>query len=79
MSAKAGVAQASHKAKRVRPDTSWLEMAKCVGEDPQMFFDPKRYGEALNVCRGCFVKMACRQYGRGDPGVWGGQVNEEKS
>ena len=79
MSAKAGVPQASHKPKRVRSDTSWIEHAKFEREDSRMFFDPKRYGEALNVCRGCFVKMACRQYGRGSEGVWGGRVNQGKS
>lgn len=79
MSARPGVAQARHYKPRPRTDLSWQEHANCVDSDPRIFFDPTSYAQAQLVCVGCPVKMACRQYGRGQPGVWGGQINEDKS
>lgn len=72
MVAKPGVAQF-----RPRPtiDSRWMEHAACVDENPEIFFDPDRYGEALQVCRGCPVREPCRELGKGNgEGVWGGYV-----
>ncbi|SBS73881.1 WhiB-family transcriptional regulator (fragment) [uncultured Mycobacterium sp.] len=78
MSAKPGVAQARHKKLPSRTNVSWQQYAHCVDSDPRIFFDPTCYAQALLVCRECPVKPQCRAYSRGAPGVWGGQVNEEK-
>ena len=79
MSARPGIAQASHKRQRPRHTLSWQEHANCADSDPRMFFTPARYAEAVAVCRGCIVMMACRQYGKSSEGVWGGQINAAKS
>ena len=80
MSARPGIAQASHKRQRPRHNLSWQEHANCADSDPRMFFTPARYAEAVAVCRGCIVMMACRQYGlRQAAGVWGARVVEAKS
>lgn len=78
VSARPGVAQARHHKPRPRTDLSWQELANCKDADPRAFFDSTRYAEAQLVCIGCPVKIPCRQYGRKQPGVWGGVVNEEK-
>lgn len=72
MVAKPGVAQF-----RPRPHAyvGWMEHAACVDENPEIFFDPDRYGEALQVCRRCPVRAQCRELGKGQgEGVWGGYV-----
>lgn len=79
MSAKPGVAQFTTKNRPPRRDTSWLNHAECVGVDPELFFDPARYDQALQVCAGCPVKQQCREYGKGmGGGVWGGKVHAHK-
>lgn len=75
MAAKPGVPQASHRPGRVRPNLSWQEHAACVDSNPEIFFDPDRYEEALQVCRRCPVRVQCRELGKGQgEGVWGGYV-----
>lgn len=73
--AKRGVAQRSHKANPCT-NLSWQEHANCTEvADPDMFFDPGRYSQALTVCAGCPVKAQCREYGKSmGGGVWGGEV-----
>lgn len=60
---------------------SWQKDARCVDAyDPEIFFDPHRYGEALAFCKECPVVLACRAFGKGQgPGVWGGRVQYEQS
>lgn len=55
---------------------SWQERAACAGaEDPEVFFDPTKYAQALLICASCPVKAQCRELGKGmGPGVWGGRV-----
>ena len=71
MSARKGVAQASHKP-ALKMDVNWQQYAACADSNPDIFFDPERYAEALLVCRGCPVKAQCRELGKGQEGVWGG-------
>lgn len=66
-----GVAQLRFAA---RTDTTWLARANCVDANPNIFFDPERYGDALAVCAPCPVKEACRKSRGGADGVWGGHV-----
>jgi hypothetical protein len=56
-----------------------MSKAACIGEDPELFFNPSTYTEAQLICRRCPVIDACLRYndsldhydGR-DFGVWGG-------
>ena len=74
MSARKGIAQASHKP-QPKMDWNWQQHAACTDSNPDIFFDPERYGEALLVCRECPVKPQCRELGKGQgEGVWGGRV-----
>lgn len=72
MVAKPGVPQF-----RSRPaiDTRWQDHAACIDSNPEIFFDPERFGQALQVCRPCPVREQCRELGKGQgEGVWGGYV-----
>lgn len=74
MTAYPGVAQI-----RPRPhvDSRWQEHAVCTDVNPNIFFDPNRYDDALAVCKGCPVKKPCAQLGRGQAdGVWGGKIHQ---
>jgi Transcription factor WhiB len=53
----------------------WMRYAACANSpDPEIFFDSKRYRQAVQVCRTCPVMEQCRQARRGAAGVWGGRV-----
>jgi hypothetical protein len=76
VSARRGVAQAKHLAKRVASDMGWQGLAACAGHDPELFFDPERYAAALAVCRHCPVQGPCRELGRTQRyGVWAGRIH----
>src|SRR3954462_5682308 len=65
----------------------WLPDARCIGEDPQLFFPIGTSAEAVShvagaksVCRPCSVRAACLEWSLGtfqDEGVWGGYDEEE--
>lgn len=75
-----GAVQKSHKKPLSRQNLDWQERAVCVEKDPEMFFDPARYDEALTVCAGCPVRAQCREFGKGlGPGVWGGRVQHGRA
>lgn len=78
MSAKPGVAQASHKRKHVASDPFWRERANCRASNSDAFFDPTRYAEAQLICLGCPVKAECLAERHGASGVWGGRVFLQK-
>ena len=64
-------------------DTSWQEMANCLGVDPDLFF-PERGAstrEAKEVCRGCVVREDCLEYALANGekfGIWGGMSERER-
>jgi hypothetical protein len=63
---------------RPRYDTHWQEHAACVDANPNIFFDPDRYNEALAVCATCPVQAPCRELGRGQAdGVWGNRIHQK--
>lgn len=37
----------------------WRAEAACIGEDPELFFDPRRLDSARRVCAGCPVRTEC--------------------
>lgn len=68
-----------------RRNDSWLADARCVGEDPEVFFPALNEAEdnaaALRVCRGCPVTEQCLAAAfqqRCDDGVWGGTTAKER-
>lgn len=64
-------------------DTSWQDLANCLGVDPDLFF-PERGAstrEAKEVCRGCVVQGDCLEYAlrNGEKfGIWGGMSERER-
>ena len=64
-------------------DTSWQDLANCLGVDPDLFF-PERGAstrEAKEVCRGCVVREDCLEYAlrNGEKfGIWGGMSERER-
>jgi hypothetical protein len=75
-----GVPQMRPMRPRPRIDTRWQEHAACVDANPNIFFDPDRYTEALAVCARCPVqaRLPCRELGRGQAdGVWGGRIHQK--
>lgn len=74
MSARPGVAQASHKPPPRRPVLDWQERAVCRDTDPDMFHDRDRSYEAVTVCRSCTVREPCRKLRNSAEGVWGGRA-----
>ena len=66
----------------------WLPEARCIGEDPELFFPIGTSEDALSqvakaktVCRGCSVRADCREYAISDRdihGIWGGTSDEER-
>jgi WhiB family redox-sensing transcriptional regulator len=69
-------------------DTWWVPLARCVGEDPDLFFangsSPVAMDQierAKRVCNGCTVKDACLEWALvtcQDAGVWGGLDEEQR-
>jgi WhiB family redox-sensing transcriptional regulator len=66
----------------------WVERARCVGVDPDLFFPIGSTGPALaqietakTVCARCEVRLQCLEWalatGQND-GVWGGLSEDER-
>jgi len=67
---------------------TWRTQAACRGLDSELFFQTPRRGEdvadtyadAVEVCRGCAVRLDCEHEGRGErEGVWGGVTPTERA
>jgi len=66
----------------------WVPRARCIGEDPELFFPVGSSEPALAqveraklVCRGCPVRTDCLEWSLvtcQDAGVWGGLDEEER-
>jgi WhiB family redox-sensing transcriptional regulator len=74
----------THMRIRIEPeDSSWQDLANCLGVDPDLFF-PERGAstrEAKEVCRGCVVREACLEYALANGekfGIWGGLSERER-
>jgi WhiB family transcriptional regulator, redox-sensing transcriptional regulator len=69
--------------KHLMLDTSWQELANCLGVDPDLFF-PERGAstrEAKEVCRGCVVRPDCLEFALANGekfGIWGGMSERER-
>jgi|SRR4029453_2569534 WhiB family redox-sensing transcriptional regulator len=69
-------------------DTWWIERARCIGEDPELFFPIGTTGPAIEqteraiaVCRTCPVRAECLEWSLTtcqDAGVWGGLGEEDR-
>lgn len=59
----------------------WKAQAACRGKGNELFYstEPDEIEEAKLVCVGCPVRATCRDTGRDEPGVWGGQTFNERS
>lgn len=67
---------------------TWVELARCVGEDPELFFPmgaPRLVSaqteRAKAVCHGCPVRSDCLEWSlvtAQDAGVWGGLDEDER-
>ena len=66
----------------------WLGQARCIGEDPELFFPVGTSEPALDqteraktICGGCVVRDDCLEWSLKtcqDAGVWGGLDEEER-
>jgi WhiB family redox-sensing transcriptional regulator len=66
----------------------WIERARCLDEDPDLFFPVGTTGPALMqierakaVCARCSVREVCLEWALStcqDAGVWGGLDEEER-
>ena len=66
----------------------WLDRARCLDQDPELFFPIGTTGLALDqievakaVCLGCEVRTQCLAWALDtaqDAGVWGGTSEEER-
>ena len=83
MSARPGVAQASHKHLVLQEAGSWRDDALCAQTDPELFF-PEKGGsvrEAKLTCSLCTVTADCLEYAltNGEHhGIWGGHSENER-
>ena len=69
-------------------DMDWLNQARCLNEDPELFFPVGNTGPALDqieraktICRQCDVSAQCLEYAiqeNQDTGVWGGLSEDER-
>lgn len=69
-------------------DMRWLNEARCLNEDPELFFPVGNTGPALeqiekakSICRQCTVSAQCLEYAireSQDTGVWGGLSEDER-
>ena len=76
------------KFKRDPRDTWWIEQARCIGEDPELFFPIgstapalEQTARAIEVCRACPVRAECLEWSLDtcqDAGVWGGLDEEAR-
>ena len=76
------------KFKRDPEEMAWIEGARCIGEDPELFFPVGTTGPAVEqteiarqVCLACHVIDECLEWSlrsAQDAGVWGGMGEEER-
>jgi WhiB family redox-sensing transcriptional regulator len=69
-------------------DLQWQDQARCLTEDPELFFPVGNTGPAVEqidqakaVCRECAVATSCLEYAikeNQDTGVWGGLSEDER-
>lgn len=69
-------------------ETWWIERARCIGEDPELFFPVGTTGpaieqtaRAIGICNGCSVRAECLEWALDtcqDAGVWGGLGEEDR-
>ena len=69
-------------------DMQWLNQARCLNEDPELFFPVGNTGPALaqieeakKICERCSVKEPCLAWALEsgqDAGVWGGLSEDER-
>ena len=66
-------------------NTSWRELARCRGVDPEVFYpvsdDDEAADEAKSICALCPVREACLEFAltsREKEGVWGGLTERER-
>ena len=69
-------------------DMQWLSEARCLTEDPELFFPVGNTGPAVeqieqakSVCNQCSVTSLCLEYAikeNKDTGVWGGLSEDER-
>ena len=69
-------------------ETWWIESARCIGQDPELFFPVGTTGpaieqtdRAIEVCNGCSVQAECLEWALDtcqDAGVWGGLGEEDR-
>lgn len=83
MSARPGVAQASHAAARPQINTSWMDRSICRDTSIDFTSDkPWAIAEAIAVCHCCPVEQDCLEYAlaRREPeGVWGGLDPDQRA
>jgi WhiB family redox-sensing transcriptional regulator len=64
--------------------TSWRELGRCLGADPEIFYPEDDEDEALEakaICALCVVREACLEHAiakREKAGVWGGMTARER-
>jgi WhiB family redox-sensing transcriptional regulator len=76
------------KFKRDPAEMWWIQQARCIGEDPELFFPVGSTAPALEqvdrakaICAGCRVRPECLEWSLvtcQDAGVWGGLDEEER-
>ncbi|MEA2580859.1 MAG: WhiB family transcriptional regulator, redox-sensing transcriptional regulator [Actinomycetota bacterium] len=76
------------KFKRDPKEMAWIEGARCIGEDPELFFPVGITGPAIEqtelakkICLVCPVVDACLEWSlktAQDAGVWGAMGEEER-
>lgn len=62
---------------------AWMDQARCVGSDPQLFFPARgeSHHEAVAICRQCDVRFECLEYALANGekfGIWGGLSERER-
>lgn len=69
-------------------EMAWIAGARCIGEDPELFFPVgtasgalEQAEQAKSICLGCPVRTECLEWSlvtAQDAGVWGGMDEEER-
>lgn len=69
-------------------DMRWIARARCIGEDPDLFFPvgsagpaAEQVARARSICGRCPVRAECLEWSLmtcQDAGVWGGLDEEER-
>lgn len=74
--------------KRDPSETWWIELGRCIDEDPELFFPVgssrpalEQTARAIEVCMRCEVRGECLEWALDtcqDSGVWGGLGEEDR-